>query len=49
MHYPAELYKPSLSPYTRLPELRHPFHDMTVVVTGMIRNGPRKYCRNAEI
>jgi hypothetical protein len=33
MRYPAELYTPSLGPYTGLQELNYPFHDMTVTVT----------------
>jgi putative transposase len=35
MRYPSELYKPSPRPYSGLPELRYPFHDMTVTVTAM--------------
>jgi putative transposase len=44
MRYPAELYTPSLRPYTGLPELSYPFHDMTVTVTecGRLCFGRRK-------
>ena len=34
MQYPAELYTPSPRPYTGLPELHYPFHDMTITVTN---------------
>ncbi len=33
MRYPAQLYMPSPRPYTGLPELQYPFHDLTVTVT----------------
>jgi putative transposase len=33
MHYPAELYRPSLRPYGGLPPLEYPLHDQTVTVT----------------
>src|SRR5712671_5558038 len=44
MHYPCELYEPSPRPYTGLPELHYPFHDMTVTVTqcGRLCFGRRK-------
>jgi putative transposase len=44
MRYPAELYQPSRRPYTGLPELNYPFHDMTITVTecGRLRFGRRK-------
>lgn len=44
MRYPCELYKPSARPYSGLPELRYPFHDMTVTVTqcGRLCFGRRK-------
>jgi putative transposase len=44
MKYPAELYRPSLRPYTGLPELEYPFHDRTITVTrcGRICIGRRK-------
>jgi putative transposase len=44
MRYPAELYRPSVRPYSGLPELEYPFHDRTVVVTqcGRLCFGRRK-------
>ena len=44
MRYPCELYKPSARPYSGLPELHYPFHDMTVTVTqcGRLCFGRRK-------
>ena len=44
MRYPAELYTPSPRPYTGLPELHYPFHDMTITVTqcGRLCFGRRK-------
>jgi len=44
MQYPAELYTPSPRPYTGLPELHYPFHDMTITVTqcGRLCFGRRK-------
>jgi len=44
MRYPAELYQPSSKPYTGLPELSYPFHDMTIIVTecGRLCFGRRK-------
>ncbi len=44
MRYPSELYKPSPRPYTGLPELNYPFHDMTITVTqcGRLCFGRRK-------
>ena len=44
MHYPCELYEPSPRPYTGLPELHYPFHDMTITVTqcGRLCFGRRK-------
>src|SRR6202140_3850306 len=44
MRYPAELYTPSPRPYTGLPELQYPFHDMTITVTqcGRLCFGRRK-------
>jgi len=44
MRYPAELYAPSPRPYTGLPELEYPFHDLTVTVTqcGRLCFGRRK-------
>ena len=32
MKYPAELYQPSLPPYSGLPDLDSPFHDKTIVL-----------------
>jgi transposase InsO family protein len=34
MRCPAELYTPSLRPYTGLPDLAYPFHDRDVLVTA---------------
>ena len=44
MRYPAELYATSPRPYTGLPELEYPFHDLTVTVTqcGRLCFGKRK-------
>jgi putative transposase len=44
MRCPAELYIPSPRPYTGLPELSYPFHDMTITVTqcGRLCFGRRK-------
>jgi len=44
MRYPAELYTPSPRPYTGLPALHYPFHDMTITVTqcGRLCFGRRK-------
>jgi putative transposase len=44
MRYPAELYAPSVRPYTGLPDLQYPFHDMTITVTqcGRLCFGRRK-------
>ena len=44
MQYPAELYAPSPRPFTGLPELHYPFHDMTITVTqcGRLCFGRRK-------
>ena len=44
MHYPAELYSPSSTPYGGLGDLRYPFHDRTITVTncGRICFGKRK-------
>ena len=44
MRCPAELYTPSPRPYTGLPELSYPFHDMTITVTqcGRLCFGRRK-------
>ena len=44
MRYPAELYKPSTRPYAGLPDLKYPFHDMTITVTqcGRLCFGRRK-------
>src|SRR5256886_10399431 len=44
MRYPAELYRPSARPYTRLPALEYPLHHPTVIVTqcGRLRLGRRK-------
>src|SRR5215216_6213716 len=33
MQRPADVYTPSMRPYTGLPELEYPFHDKTVTVT----------------
>lgn len=44
MKYPAEIYTPSLKPYTGLSDLEYPFHDRTITVTccGRICIGRRK-------
>ena len=44
MRYPAELCATSPRPYTGLPELHYPFHDMTITVTqcGRLCFGRRK-------
>ena len=44
MKCPAEVYRPSLRPYTGLPNIDYPFHDKTVVVTrcGRICMGNKK-------
>lgn len=44
MHYPAELYRPSVRPYRGLPPLEYPLHDRTVTVTqcGRLCFGARK-------
>ncbi len=44
MHYPAELYRPSVRPYRGLPPLEYPLHDRTVTVTqcGRLCFGTRK-------
>ena len=36
MKYPAELYMPSPRPYKGLGELEYPFHDRTILVTGVV-------------
>ncbi|HEX4049789.1 MAG TPA: IS481 family transposase [Steroidobacteraceae bacterium] len=44
MRYPAELYRPSSTPYRGLDDLRYPFHDRTITVTscGRVCFGRRK-------
>ena len=44
MKCPAEVYQPSLRPYTGLPDIDYPFHDKTIVVTrcGRICLGNKK-------
>jgi putative transposase len=44
MQCPAEVYQPSMRPYTGLPDIDYPFHDKTIVVTrcGRICLGNKK-------
>jgi putative transposase len=44
MHYPTELYRPSVRPYGGLPALEYPLHDQTITVTqcGRLCFGGRK-------
>jgi len=45
MKYPAEVFKKNTRPYTGLPEITYPMHDMTIRITncGRICIGKKKY------
>ena len=51
MKCPAEVYQPSLRPYTGLPDIDYPFHDKTIVVTrcGRICLGNKKIKRGIHL